>query len=567
MKIRHKKDLEKLQKIGAKSFALRRPKISISISSCGLALGADALYQNMLREKEKQGLRMSFKVVGCCGFCHLEPIAIVRLPGKPALVYTQMTLKRIKRIIQDIKQKKIPTKGLLCRIGGFNSPDSPDLELEGIPDIQDVPPFKGQHRMLLKNCGIIDPLRVSEYVSTGGYSALYKALFQMSPKQVVEEVIKSGLRGRGGAWFPTGIKWDIARKTSDEEKFVICNADEGDPGAFKDRTIMEGNPFKLFEGIVLAGYAVGSHHGLIYLREEYPHTYQFLIKAIEIAKRYGLLGRNVLGSSFNFTLKIIRGGGSYVCGEETALMDSLEGEVGDPRLRPPFPVEKGLWARPTIVNNVETLANVPSIIQQGGEQYARIGTEKAKGTKILSIVGKVKHPGLYEVPLGTDLRKVVFDMAGGPPAGKKIKAVQVGSPFGNFIPADKLDMTLDPETLIQMGSMIGSGVIVVLDKASCLVDILRHLLTFFVEESCGKCVPCREGVFRMEEHMLNIYNGTATLKDLEILNDLAEVARDFSLCGLGGGAAGPILNGIKEFKKDFEAHIETGKCPATREMR
>ena len=561
MKIKNKGDLDKLRETGARSLSPKRPKISISMSTCGIALGAGDLYQKFLREKKEKGYKFSFSQVGCCGFCSLEPIALVRLPGKPALLYTQITEKKAKQIIQDIRRKKITKEGLLCAIGNDSVSDKPDPVFNEIPDLQNVFPFKDQQRMLLKNCGIIDPLSVCEYVAMDGYSALYKALYQMRPEEVIKEVVESGLRGRGGAWFPTGFKWDMASKSSGDEKFVICNADEGDPGAYKDRTIMEGNPFKLFEGIVLAGYAIGSHQGIIYLREEYPHTYEFLNKAIETAKKYGLLGRNILGADFNFTLKIVRGGGSYVCGEETALMDSLEGEVGDPRLRPPFPIEKGLWERPTIVNNVETLSNIPLIIQNGGKLYANIGTEKAKGTKILSVVGNVKQPGLYEVPLGTNLKQVIFEMAGGSFSDKSIKAVQVGSPFGTFIPADKLDVTLDPEALREMGSMIGSGVIAVLDQGSCLVDILRHLLTFFVEESCGKCVPCREGVSRMSELMSKIYNGNATINDLNTLYELGETARDFSLCALGGGAPSPILNGIRDFKKDFEAHIKTGKCP------
>jgi len=561
MKIKTMEDLDKLKETGLKSLYPKQPKISISMSTCGHALGSDLLYHNLIKDKEQQNLKISISQVGCSGFCGLEPMAVVRLHGRPALLYTRVSEKKVDQIIQDIKRKKITKQGLLCTIGKDAVSGKPDPELDDIPDYKDVSPFKDQQRLLLENCGIINPLSVSEYVAMGGYSALYKALYQMGPEEVLEEVIQSGLRGRGGAWFPTGVKWGMARKTPNEEKFVICNADEGDPGAYKDRTVMEGNPFKLFEGIVLAGYAIGSHQGLIYLREEYPHTYEFLNDAIYVAKRYGLLGKDIMGSGFNFALKIVRGGGSYVCGEETALMDSLEGDVGDPRLRPPFPIEKGLWERPTIVNNVETLSNVPSIVQNGGKWYTRTGTEKAKGTKILSVVGKVKLPGLYEVPLGTNLKKVIFDMAGGPNDGKIIKAIQVGSPFGNFIPADKLDLTLDPETLTKMGSMIGSGVIVVLDQDSCLVDILIHLLNFFEEESCGKCVPCREGLFRIEEQMHKIYNGTATLQDLGLIAELGETARDFSLCALGGGASSPILNGLKEFQKDFEAHIKTGKCP------
>jgi len=560
MKIKNRKDLDKVKDDGMKSLFPKSPQISISMSTCGLALGADHLFQKLTEEKEKTGVKIALRQTGCSGFCNLEPILIVRLPGKPGLLYTNVTVKKTLKILHDIQQKKITTEGLLCTINSPASIDTPDIGLNDVPDYNQAYPFKHQHRILLKNCGIIDPLSVPEYVAMEGYSALYKALCQMRPEDVIKEVVESGLRGRGGAWFPTGFKWDMASKSSGDEKFVICNADEGDPGAYKDRTIMEGNPFKLFEGIVLAGYAIGSHHGIIYLREEYHHTFEFLNTAIEFAKQYGLLGKNILGSEFNFSLNIVRGGGSYVCGEETALMDSLEGEVGDPRLRPPFPIEKGLWARPTIVNNVETLSNVPLIIQNGGKWFANIGTEKAKGTKILSVVGNVKHPGLYEVPLGTNLKQVIFEMAGGPFNGKSIKAVQVGSPFGTFIPADKLDVTLDPESLKKMGSMIGSGVIVVLDQDTCIVDILHHLLTFFVEESCGKCVPCREGVSRMEELMIEIYNGRATINDLNLLNELGETARDFSLCALGGGAPAPILNGIKDFKKDFEAHIKTGKC-------
>ncbi len=561
MKILNIRDLNKLKDKGESSLSPKGAKLSISISTCGLALGADETFEAMTKEKEKQGLRISLGQTGCMGFCNLEPLGILKLPGKPTLIYARMTLDKSRQLIRDVKKKKISHEDVLCKIQGGTNSNRPDKEFDDVPEYHEAPIFKNQLRIALKNCGLIDPLSVPEYVVTGGYFPLYKALYEMSPEDILEEINKSGLRGRGGAWFSTGSKWTMARKVSEEEKFVVCNADEGDPGAYKDRTIMEGNPFRLFEGMTLAGYAIGGHQGLIYLREEYPHTYEFLGKAIEIAKRHGLLGKGILGSDFNFTIKIIRGGGAYICGEETALLDSLEGEVGDPRLRPPFPVEKGLWDRPTIVNNVETLSNVPLIIENGGEWYAGIGTKESKGTKIMSVVGKVKQPGLYEVPLGTRLDQVIYHMAGGPPDGRTIKAVQVGSPFGNFIPGDKLNITLDPETLRNMGSMIGSGVIVVLDQDSCLVDILGHILTFFVEESCGKCVPCREGVFMMREIMTKIYKGNAALKDLYTLTELGETARDFALCGLGGGAPAPILNGMRDFKKDFKAHITTGKCP------
>lgn len=561
MKIKGLVQLNRLKEIGIRSLSPRRTKISISMSTCGLALGAGEIYQGMVNEKEKQGLKISIGQTGCSGFCDLEPMAVLRFPGKPHLLYTRMTADKGRRMLRDVSEKKFPDEGLLCKTSRISSSDEVDDEFKGIPDYQEVSPFKNQFRLLLGNCGLIDPLNMSEYVAMGGGYPLYKALYEMQPEGVLEEITRSGLRGRGGAWFSTGQKWEMARKSPDEEKFVVCNADEGDPGAYKDRTIMEGNPFKLLEGMVLAGYAIGSHQGIIYLREEYPHTYELLIKTIGTAKRHGLLGRNILGSNFNFTTKIIQGGGSYVCGEETALMESLEGEVGDPRLRPPFPIEKGLWERPTVVNNVETLANIPAIIEHGGDWYSGIGTEKAKGTKIFSVIGRVRQPGLYEVPLGTNLKEVVFNMAGGPVEGSRIKAVQVGSPFGNFIPAERLDVSLDPETLRGMDSMIGSGVIVVLDQDTCLVDTLLHLLSFFVEESCGKCVPCREGIFQMKEIMTRIYEGRSVFLDLATLSELGETVRDFALCGLGGGAPGVVLNGIRDFEEDFKAHINTGKCP------
>ncbi len=561
MKVQNIWDLDNLRDMGIRYLSPKRPKITLSVSTCGLALGADKIYDGMVEEKEQLGIKISLGQTGCSGFCDLEPMAILTLPDSPPLLYTRMTVDRARQMIREAAERKISNEGLLCKVLRIPVSNKPNKAFDHIPDYTEVLPFKGQLRMVLRNCGLIDPLSPAEYVAMGGYYPLHRALHEMSPEEVVEAVTRSGIRGRGGAWFSTGLKWSMARKATGEEKFVICNADEGDPGAYKDRTVMEGNPFKLFEGLVLAGYAIGSHQGLIYLREEYPHTYQFLNKAIDIAKRYGLLGRNILGSDFNFTLKIIRGGGSYVCGEETALMDSLEGEVGDPRLRPPFPIEKGLWERPTVVNNVETLSNIPSIIENGSEWYGRVGTEKARGTKILSVIGKVRQPGLYEVPLGKNLKEVVFDMAGGPVKGSHIKAVQVGSPFGNFIPADSLDLSLDPETLRDMDSMLGSGVIVVLDQNTCLVDTLLHLLSFFVEESCGKCVPCREGIFQMREIMARIYEGRPVFWDLATLIELGEMIRDFALCGLGGGAPSLVINGIRDFEKDFKAHINTGKCP------
>jgi len=564
MKLQNVWDLNKARELGTRSLFPRTPKVSISMSTCGHALGSDIILQAL--EKEKEGAKILLGQTGCSGFCDLEPMAILRLPGMPALLYTHVDSERAKELIRSARRRKFPKKGLLCKLEAQSPSSKIPREYEKVPSYEEVSPFKCQSRIVLENCGIVDPLSVQEYIARGGYYPLYKALYHMSPEEVLDEVSAAGVRGRGRAWFSTAMKWSLARKAEGEEKFLVCNADEGDPGAYKDRTVMEGNPFKLFEGMALAGYVIGAHQGLIYLREEYPYTFRFLTRAIEVAKRYGVLGRHVLGSEFNFSIKIIRGGGAYVCGEETALLDSLEGEIGDPRLRPPFPIESGLWERPTIVNNVETLSNVPSIIQHGAAWYANLGTEKAKGTKIFSVVGKIRRPGLYELPLGTSLKGLVYDLAGGPVEGGIIKAVQVGSPFGTFIRPEKLDLPLDPESLNGIGSMIGSGVIVVLDQNSCLVDILRHILSFFVEESCGKCVPCREGVFRMREIMEDIYEGRANLRKLGTLSDLGEMVSRFALCGLGGGAPVPILSGIRDFKRDFKAHITTGKCPWPQEV-
>ncbi|MFH1481629.1 MAG: NADH-ubiquinone oxidoreductase-F iron-sulfur binding region domain-containing protein [Pseudomonadota bacterium] len=561
MKIENIWDLNKMKVRGLRSLAPGKPKLSISMSTCGLALGADDILTAVQKERKKTGLDITLGQTGCMGFCDLEPFGILRWPNKPTLVYRRMTPRRALQILKGIRKNKMPREGLLCMITDpATSPDLP-AELKTIPDYKELPIFRKQVRIALKNCGLIEPLKLPEYIASGGYYALYKALYQMSPDDVLGEVEASGLRGRGGAWFSTGLKWRIARGSRGDEKFVLCNADEGDPGAFKDRTIMEGDPFKLLEGMALAGYAIGSQQGVIYLREEYPHTYDLLLKAIGTAKKYGVLGKKILGADFNFNVKIIRGGGAYICGEETALMDSIEGEVGDPRLKPPFPIESGLWDRPTVVNNVETLSNIPMIVQYGGSWYAGFGTDSAKGTKILSVLGKVKYPGLYEVPLGTNLKEVILDMAGGPLEGSQIKAIQVGSPFGNFIPGERMNISLDPETLRQMDSMIGSGVVVVLDQTSCLVDTLLHILQFFVDESCGKCVPCREGVFQMREIILKIYEGRSDAQDLKALSELGEMIKDFALCGLGGGAPSVVLHGIKDFSEDMDAHIRTGKCP------
>jgi NADH-quinone oxidoreductase subunit F len=426
----------------------------------------------------------------------------------------------------------------------------------------EVPFYKKQKRLLLGDNSNIDPTIIEDYLALGGYAALRKVLFEMSPEQIIEEVKKSGLRGRGGGGFPTGIKWETCRRAHGDTKYIICNCDEGDPGAFMDRSLMEGNPHSVLEGMIIGAYAVGGHQGYIYVRNEYPLAVRNAQIAIEQAEKYGLLGKNILGSGFDFTVKISRGGGAFVCGESTALMASLEGKVGEPRAKYVHTVEKGLWEQPTNLNNVETWANVPLIIKNGADWYSKVGTEGSKGTKIFSLVGKINNTGLVEIPMGISLREIIYDVGGGIPGGRKFKAVQTGGPSGGCIPESSLDLPVDFDQLTKVGSMMGSGGMIVMDENSCMVDIAKYFINFLEGESCGKCVPCREGLKRMSQILTDITGGRGTEGDIELLERLSAAITDSSLCALGSTAPNPVLSTIRYFRDEYEAHIRDKRCPA-----
>ncbi len=426
----------------------------------------------------------------------------------------------------------------------------------------EIPFYKNQMRLLIGNNIKIDPKSIADYLAVGGYSALVKALCHTAPEQIIELVKKSNLRGRGGAGFPAGRKWEFARNSPGETKYVVVNADEGDPGAFMDRALLEGNPHSVLEGLIIGAYAIGAHEGYFYVRQEYPLAVENITVAIKQAEEYGFLGKNILGSGFDITIKIHRGAGAFVCGEETALLKSLEGKAGEPRPRPPYPAVKGLWDKPTNINNVETWANIPVIINNGADFFASIGTEGSKGTKIFSLVGKVNNTGLVEVPMGITLRDIIYKVGGGIPEGKKFKAVQTGGPSGGCIPEEYLDIKVDYDELAKVGAIMGSGGMIVMDEDTCMVDVAKYFLNFLTDESCGKCVPCREGIRQMLKILTNISKGKGREGDIELLEELAEATRDASLCALGGTAPNPVLSTYVTSEMNIEAHIKEKKCPA-----
>jgi NADH-quinone oxidoreductase subunit F len=426
----------------------------------------------------------------------------------------------------------------------------------------EVPFYARQQRVLFGNNGRIDPKNIDDYLLVGGYAALAKVLSGLKPETVVEEIKRSGLRGRGGAGFPTGVKWEACRKQPGTPKYIICNADEGDPGAFMDRSLLEGNPHSVLEGLVIGAFAMGAKQGFIYVRAEYPLAVEHLKVAIKQAEEYGLLGDNILGSGHSFRVRLVQGAGAFVCGEETALIASIEGRVGEPHPRPPYPVQRGLWGKPTVINNVKTWASVPQIINRGADWYAAIGTEHSKGTMVFSLVGKINNTGLVEVPMGITLREMIYEIGGGIPKGKKLKAVQIGGPSGGCIPASLIDLPIDYEELTKAGSMMGSGGMVVMDEDTCMVDVARYFMEFLEEESCGKCFPCREGTQRLREILARICAGKGTEEDLAVLDDLSWVVKEASLCGLGQTAPNPVLTTLRYFRDEYLAHVRERKCPA-----
>ena len=508
--------------------------------------------QALDEELGKHDLEDEVQVVltGCNGFCARGPVLVVK-PGET--FYQSLSERQIPHLVEEHFLKGRPVEKLM-----FVPPE----EKTPVPVMGDIGFFGKQVLIALRNRGMIDPEKIDEYIARGGYGALAKALGEMSPEEVIAEVEASGLRGRGGAGFPTAIKWELCRATPGDSKHVICNADEGDPGAFMDRSIIESDPHSVLEGMTIGAWAIGASQGHVYIRHEYPLARERLLKAIDQAREYGLLGEDILGSGFDFDVSIIRGAGAFVCGEETSLIASLEGRPPEPRVRPPFPTQSGVWGEPTDINNVETWANVPEIINRGGAWFAGIGTEKSKGTKVFALVGKVKNTGLVEVPMGITLREIVYDIGGGILDDKRFKAVQTGGPSGGCVPESLLDLPIDYERLAEVGSIMGSGGLIVMDEDTCMVDVARYFVEFLHGESCGKCTPCREGLGIMLKVLTDICEGRGSEGDLELLEELAVVVKDASLCGLGGTAPNPVLSTIRCFRDEYEAHILEKRCPA-----
>lgn len=513
---------------------------------------SELIAKNFEEEIKKNGLEGEVVVerTGCFGLCALGPVVIIY---PEASFYSMVKPEDVEEIVKEHLVKGRVVKRLLY---------AESVEENRVKAIEEVDFYKKQVRVALRNCGVINPENIDEYIAFDGYKALEKVLTQMTPAEVIETVKKSGLRGRGGAGFPTGTKWDFAAKSQNDQKYVLCNADEGDPGAFMDRSVLEGDPHSVIEAMTIAGYAIGANQGYIYCRAEYPIAVKRLGIAIGQAREYGLLGDNIMGTGFKFDLEVRLGAGAFVCGEETALMASIEGQRGMPRPRPPFPAVKGLFGKPTILNNVETYANIPVIFNRGPEWFSSMGTEKSKGTKVFALGGKINNTGLVEIPMGTTMREVIYEIGGGCPNGKKYKAAQTGGPSGGCIPASEIDVPIDYENLIALGSMMGSGGLIVMDEDNCMVDIARFFLDFTVDESCGKCTPCREGTKRMLEILQRITEGKGEDGDIEKLETLAKNIKNSALCGLGQTAPNPVLSTLRYFRDEYEAHIKEKRCPA-----
>ncbi len=514
--------------------------------------GAFKIMETLEQELKKHSLQDEVGIVltGCNGFCAQGPVAVV----KPDEIFYQLLAEEdIPHLVEEHFLKGRPVQKLMY---------TPPAEKVPVPKMSDIGFFGKQRLIALRNRGMIDPAQIDEYIARGGYTAIVKALTEMKPEQIIEQVKQSGLRGRGGAGFPTGRKWELVAAAKPTPKYLVCNADEGDPGAFMDRSIIESDPHSILEGMMIGARATGASQGYVYIRNEYPLARTRLIQAIEQAREYGLLGRDILGKGLDFEISIQQGAGAFVCGEETSLIASLEGRAPEPRVRPPFPAQSGVWGAPTNINNVETWANIPEIINRGAEWFSSIGTETSKGTKVFSVVGKVENTGLVEVPMGTTLREIVYDIGGGIPNDKNFKAVQTGGPSGGCIPADLLDLPIDYEKLAEVGSIMGSGGLIVMDEDTCMVDVARYFLEFLKDESCGKCTACREGVDVMHGILVRICDGNGKESDIELLEELAQAIKDASLCALGSTAPNPVLSTIRYFRDEYESHIKDRSCPA-----
>jgi NADP-reducing hydrogenase subunit HndC len=541
-----------MKSLGGVKMEIYRSHVLVCKGTGCTASGSTQVMEELEKEIEKRGLSKEVRVVqtGCLGLCELGPNVLIYPEGS---YYCSVKASDVPEIVEEHLIKGRIVERLL-----YKEHDTK----ERLRSLMDIDFYKRQKRIALRNCGVINPEVIEEYIANDGYKALAKALLQMTPQEVIDEIKESGIRGRGGGGFPTGNKWQFAANAKSDVKYVVCNADEGDPGAFMDRSILEGDPHSLLEAMAIAGYAIGAKEGYIYVRAEYPIAVHRLQIAIDQARDRGLLGDDIFGSDFSFNLHLRLGSGAFVCGEETALLASVEGRRGEPRPRPPFPANEGLWKKPTLLNNVETYANIPEIILKGADWFTGIGTEKSKGTKVFAVGGKINNTGLVEIPMGTKLREVIFDICGGIPNNKEYKAVQTGGPSGGCIPASKLDMPIEYDTLIQAGSMMGSGGMIVMDEDNCMVDIAKFFLAFTQDESCGKCPPCRIGTKRMLEILERITNGEGKEGDIELLEELAKSIKASALCGLGQTAPNPVLSTIRYFRDEYEAHIKEKRCPA-----
>lgn len=542
-----------------KTTGIKRPKIFIGMATCGMGAGAKGVLASIEQELEKQKLETEIIRTGCIGMCTHEVLVDIIFPGRTRVTYGNVKSTMIPQIIEDHVVKGEAVKKFA--LSQMPAREAADLPYDGLPFFEDLEMNKGQQKFILRNCGYIDPDSIEDYIASGGYTALKKALKTMTPKDVIHEISKSGLRGRGGGGFPTGEKWASCAKYPADEKFILCNADEGDPGAFMDRSLLEGDPHAILEGMIIAGYAIHGTSGYLYVRAEYPLAVRRLKHTIEQARKYGFLGKNILNSGYSLDISIKEGAGAFVCGESTALQNSIEGKRGMPRTRPPQSVEAGLWDKPTVLNNVETFANVPFIMNKGAEWYAKIGTEKSKGTKIFSLTGKIKNAGLVEVPMGATIRQIVFDMGGGIPKKKRFKAVQIGGPSGGCMPESLLDSPIDYESLTGAGAMMGSGSFVVVDEVTCMVEMARFFMNFCATESCGKCPPCRIGTTLMLDILTRITQGKGEERDLEILEQMCDEIKTMSLCGLGQSAPNPVKSTLRYFKDEYIAHISDKICP------
>ncbi len=565
MKITGLHALNEIREIGLNKLLPDKPRIAVGMGTCGIGNGAQEIYKTFDELRTKLGIDIYLTTTGCFGFCAQEPLINIYLPGHPKIIFHKCTVDDAKPILENAARWEINPEKVLCKIEEWDHLTCKVTYGHGYPDIPlwyDIPFFKWQKKIVLRNCGLINPQDIDEYIAIGGYQSLYTVLKELQPNDVIEEVKKSKLRGRGGAGYPTGKKWEILQRQEADPKYIICNADEGDPGAYMNRNEIESDPHMLIEGMIIGAYAMGSSEGIVYIRAEYPLAVERLKKAIQEAQNYGLLGQNILGTRFDFNLKIVKGAGAFICGEETALIASLEGKTGRPRPRPPFPAQKGLWGKPTNINNVETWCNIPVIISKGGDWFAKTGTTNSTGTKVFSLVGKVKNTGLVELPLGTPLKTIIYNIGSASSGNKKVKAIQSGGPSGGCISAELFDTPVDYESLGALGAIMGSGGMVVMDEDNCMVDVARYFIEFTRSESCGNCVPCRMGLDEALRLLRAVTEGYATENDLKELDNLSRMIKDTSLCGLGQTAPNPVLTTLRYFRNEYEEHIKEKRCAA-----